>query len=123
VTEIDGTPLDRLSGSDLEVVRECLTAAVHGPFFPEWEFHTIFGLERDDVAEVLDRWPETANPEGQDLAVKDALNNLLGYPHGQEQAWREFISAQPSEVAAVLARWRGENAWDPSPRGHFDRME
>jgi len=123
VTDAAKSALDRLSSSDVEIVRQCLTATVAGPFFPDWEFQTLFGLARDEVAEVLDHWPDPANPEDQDLAVNNALNWLLGYPHGQEQAWREFISAEPSDVAAVLTRWRGDDAWDPSPRGHFDRLQ
>jgi hypothetical protein len=122
VTDTPKSALDRLSASDVEIVRQCLAATVAGPFFPDWEFHILFGLERDEVAELLDRWPDPANPEDQDLAVNNALSWLLGYPHGQEQAWSEFISAPPSEVAAVLTRWRGDDAWDASPRGSFDRL-
>lgn len=37
VTDAPATQLDRLSPEDLEVVRECLTAAVRGPFIPDWD--------------------------------------------------------------------------------------
>ena len=37
VTDAPATQLDRLSPEDLEVVRECLAAAVRGPFFSDWE--------------------------------------------------------------------------------------
>lgn len=122
VTDSTESALDRLSATDVEVVRQCLAAAVAGPFFPDWEFYALFGLEREDVAKVLERWPDPANPKDQDLAVNNALNHLLGYPHRKEQVWSEFIPVPRSEVAAVLTRWRGDDAWDPSPRGHFDRL-
>src|SRR6266436_2060323 len=32
--------LDHLSDTDKALVGEALRAVVHGPFFPEWEFHT-----------------------------------------------------------------------------------
>ena len=47
-----------LTESERNLVRQCLDAAVHGGFFPEWEFHTLFGIERAQVAAVLLRWPD-----------------------------------------------------------------
>ena len=63
----------------------------------------------------------SGDAERQDLAVNNALNNLLGYPHGKESSWSEFISADPTEVADVLARWRGDDP-DTAPRAYFDRL-
>lgn len=122
MNEAGTSPLDRLSDGDVEVVRQCLGAAVSGPFFPDWEFSTLFGLERDDVAEVLKRWPDAANPEAQDAAVTNTLNYLLGYPHRQERVWAEFIAVPKKEVAAVLGRWIGVDDLDRSGRGYFDRI-
>jgi hypothetical protein len=122
VTDADDTPLDRLSQSDVEVVRECLTAAVCGPFFPESEFSTLFGLDRNEVAFVLERWPDQEFPQAQDVAVTNTLNHLLFYPHRQWEVWRDFISVAPREVAPVLARWVGETALDVSPDGYLNRM-
>lgn len=45
-----------LTGIEGELVRRCLAASVDGPFFPDWEFETLFGLTRDEVREVLDAW-------------------------------------------------------------------
>src|SRR5712691_11317146 len=39
--------LANLDEKEREVVQECLRATVEGPFFPDWEFETIFGLKRD----------------------------------------------------------------------------
>jgi alginate production protein len=36
---------------------ECLCAAAEGPFFPDWEFQLLFGLERARVAEIVARCP------------------------------------------------------------------
>jgi len=40
------------------------------------------------------------------LSIKKSMNNLLGYPHGEEAAWREYISVEPDEVRTVLERVR-----------------
>jgi hypothetical protein len=114
--------LDRLSPRDTEIVRECLAAAVNGPFFPEWEFRLLIGLERYEVERVLGAWPDRSNSDDQDLAVNNVLNNLLGYPHHEDDAWAAYISSERSEVASILARWRGDDHFELQARGYFDRL-
>jgi hypothetical protein len=105
---------------DERIIGECLRAAVEGPFFPDWEFSLLFGLERHEVAAVLASWPRTDDPEVRDLAVNNALNNLLGYPHKKMSVWSDYISVSPAEVAAVFRRWRGEG---PGGGTYFERMK
>ena len=94
-------------------------ATVQGPFFPDWEFPTLFGLERDEVAEVLSRWPDVDDAREIDrVAINNSLNNLLGYPHKCERQWPEFIDAPPAKVADVFAKWRGD-----SPGSYFEALE
>lgn len=50
--------LVELSDAEREIVRECLRAAVDGSLFPDWEFQTLFGLERREVRRILSLWPE-----------------------------------------------------------------
>ena len=92
---------------DRKIIGECLQATVDGPFFPEWEFETLFGLSRTEVAEISSVWPnlDKTNPR-VDLAVNNALGNLAGYPHGQEDIWEKFISVPPSRLIEVLELWR-----------------
>ena len=96
-----------LTKAERRVVFECLRAAAEGPFFPDWEFHTLFGLERVRVAEIAAAWPP-ADSEERDvwLAINNAMNNLLGYPHGQEAAWRDHISVDSAEVERIFAKWK-----------------
>ena len=67
-------PLADLDDREREVVKECLRAAVESPFFPDWEFGTIFGLQRDDVRKVLLSWPEL---DEADETVVLAINNAM----------------------------------------------
>jgi hypothetical protein len=73
-------------------------------------------------AAVLAAWPTGDDTDTQDLAVTNVLNNLLGYPHQEGKAWRQHITATPAEVAAILARWRGQERVDPAVRGYFNRL-
>ena len=96
-----------LEQSEREIVRQCLNAAVNGPFFPEWEFHTLFGLERSEVKAVLRAWPKLVETKEEvQVAINNTLNNLLGYPHGCEKEWPHFISVSSNEVKRVFNKWR-----------------
>ena len=108
-------PLADLNADELKVVGECLRAAAHGPFFPDWEFHTLFGLSRQEVQSVADRFPDI--DEGHDgpgernddwLAINNSFANLMGYPHGaSESTWSRYISVKQFELESVFERWRG----------------
>jgi hypothetical protein len=97
-----------LSERESDVVRAVLRAAVEGPFFPEWEFEMIMGVDRDETRRVLVAWPDTADPQATDFAVSGAFNNLLGYPHRKWDAWSDYSDADKQEVAEVFRRWRSE---------------
>ena len=100
------------------IVAECLAAAVDGPFFPDWEFQTLFGLTRDEVGHVRSEWPDVTNPDDAFIAVNNSLNNLIGYPHGCDGEWSDWISVSHDKLLAVLATVRGD-----FPRGYFSAME
>ena len=97
--------LAHCSEADRKLIRECLVASVEGPFFPDWEFSLLFWLERAEVAAVLQAWPDVGERDPcVRLAVNNALNNLLGYPHGLELG--PYVSASEGELRCVLERWR-----------------
>jgi len=101
--------LQALNDDEKRAVFECLHAAVDGPFFPEWEFHTLFGLHRHEVARVVAALPDIDDSEESvSLAINNAMNNLLGYPHGKEAAWQHFISVPEDEVRRIFDKWRHE---------------
>jgi len=107
---------------DEEVIRQCLRAAADGPFFPDWEFSTLFGFERDEIRRIAERWPNSDDEVEQADAVNNAFNMLLGYPHGREDAWHDYISPVSADVARVYARWLGQHELDGSGKGTFDRL-
>jgi hypothetical protein len=109
---------DHLSEMDKVIIGQALRASVDGPFFPDWEFHTLFGLERSAVRAIADAWPElTAPAENVTLAVNNSLNNLLGYPHRKEGVWSEWLSVDPRQLNELFSRLRGS-----SNERYFDRL-
>ncbi|WP_342381544.1 hypothetical protein NVS55_18130 [Myxococcus stipitatus] len=91
---------------DEKLIEECLRAAVDGPFFPDWEFHALFGLYRREVAAVLESWPVPDRDNNTWLAIHNALNNLTGYPLSDCMAvWPNFISVSREELCDFFDRW------------------
>jgi len=45
---------------------------------------------------------QTVDDEDFSCAVVGSLNNLLGYPHGQESEWSTYISVEPDQVHLAL---------------------
>src|SRR4051794_25289381 len=96
-----------LTDEEQRAVFECLTAAASGPFFPDWEFQTLFGVSRSDVKAVADAWPNVnEETESVSLAINNSMNNLLGYPHGRVRDWSRYISVGPAEVGRIFRKWR-----------------
>jgi hypothetical protein len=95
------------STSDIQVFKESLVAAARGPFFPDREFHTLFGLYRAEVEAIANAFSSTISLTGDvALALSNSMNNLIGYPHGQEAAWSQWLSVTPAELQVILSRWQ-----------------
>jgi hypothetical protein len=120
-----GVSLANLDESEREVVRECLRATVEGPFFPDWEFSIIFGLERDEVRRVLLSWPTLDEADESVVrAINNSFNNLLGYPaKNKREVWPQFISVSHAELALIFDKWKDRPPRTSyKARDHFDDM-
>jgi hypothetical protein len=110
--------LGQLSVADKVLVGQALRAAADGPFFPEWEFHTLFGLMRSEIRAIADAWPNVDLTRADVvLAVNNSLNNLLGYPHGQDSAWSQWISGDRFKLGELFGRLRSS-----SNERYFERL-
>jgi len=106
--------VEQLSDIDKQIIGECLRAAAEGPFFkdveaedPDWEFHPLFGLDREEFVRIVAAYPNVdSRNESVALAINNSLGNLVGYPHGHDKDWSRFISVSVAEVASVFERWR-----------------
>jgi len=114
-----------LSDAERRIVQECLRATVEGSFFPDWEFHALFGLERGEVRRILSLWPRVDEAdESVVIAINNSFNNLLGYParNGDEE-WPKFISVAREEVARIFDKWKRKGSGaSPDSRSYFDDL-
>ena len=98
---------DVLSPADVETVRHALQASAEGGFFPDWEFSTLFGVDRDIVRKVYQAWPQrSVSPEEFGCAVTGSLNQLMGYPHGMEAELLYYVPDGRVALQRALDRLR-----------------
>jgi hypothetical protein len=64
-------------------------------------------MERKEVRAIADTWPEIlASFDDVMAAVGNAVNNLLGYPHGEDAAWSRWISIDRQQLNELFSRMR-----------------
>ena len=99
--------LAELTNQEREIVHRCLRVAADDPaFFPDWEFHTLFGVTRPEFVALVDQWPALdESSEDVRAAISNAMNNLLGYPHGQEKRWSSLFEFSTDDLLRVFAKW------------------
>ena len=97
-----------LDEGEMQLIGNCLRAAADGPFFEDWEFATLFGLERAEVKRIAEEWPKVdADDAIVSVAVQNSLNNLLGSPHGMDAELEAYVPGSPAAIEHVLVKWRG----------------
>lgn len=104
-------PLAQLTDEERAIVLECLECVASGKIIPDWEFSIVMGIQRGELLDVVDRWPDVDDSDDTvSLAINNSLNNLLGYPHAYHSRWDDVLSVPKSEVARVFRKWRGKPA-------------
>jgi hypothetical protein len=93
-----------------KIIKECLNATLNAPFFPEWEFVTLFGFTREEVKAVLDQWPDADRTNTHiKFIINSSFNNLTGYPIANAEKWPEFISVPREKLLKIYTNWRKKN--------------
>lgn len=102
-------PLIDLTEKEKAVIFDCLRCVASGKvILHDAEFHALFGMEVPEFLAVVDKWPNVDDSEESVfLAINNAMNNLLGYPHGQDL--NDHIRASKPDILRVFQKWRGES--------------
>ena len=103
----DVSSLNDLTAEEREVLRRSLVAAAEGPYFPDWEFQTLFGVTRAEVSDVVRAWQ--CLDESHDVfrrAINNALVHLIHYPHGQTLQLERELGVTTAQLEKVFAKWR-----------------
>ena len=94
--------IHELSNSEKNTVKLALQATSEGPFFEEWEFQTLMGVDRSTLQDILNDWPEQKVENNEFIcAIMNSLANLIGYPHGQEAELAKIIPGGIDELERI----------------------
>ena len=112
-------PLGDLSPDELKILHRCLRATADDKeLFPDWEFHSLFGLDRAEFVTVLDTWPRLDESKLiTRVAIQNSLNNLLGYPHQYHDDWDGYFGFGKAALVDVFEKWLGR-----LPTSYLDGM-
>ena len=101
--------LSILNHTEREIIRRTVVAAVYGSFFDEGEFHTLFGVTREQATQVLEMWP-TVNDQAEVvfLTINNAFANLRHYPHGKQHLIEEMTEVSSKILNELFFRWRSD---------------
>src|SRR5690348_2606269 len=84
------------STADTQAFKEALVAAARGPFFPDWEFQTLFGLKRYEVARIAEAFSSATPLTGNvSLAVNNAVQTFSGTRMGTMRLGRNGCLLRP----------------------------
>ena len=109
--------MDNLSAADLDIIKKCLFEAVHGTYFPDWEFRTLMGIDRNQVRDILASWPENCSNEEVRIDVKSVIGSLLFYPHRQRDHLVEQLAISEKALVELLTRLK-----TPGYRDWFEQV-
>lgn len=108
--------LKDLDAAEMDLVLRCLKCMASGGLIEDWEFETVMGVNREDLAAVAKAWPKVdESAQSVALAINNTFVNILWYPH--RQALEDLVSASEEEVQRVFAKWKGG-----LPDGYFQGM-
>jgi hypothetical protein len=106
-----------LDNREREIIRCALIAIVEGPFFPDWEFQTLFGVDRSEMRDALAKFPALSTLNSiPSFSVNNALFFLTTYPIKDEKPLSDY-GVDLKEVAALLKKFH------PSAKEFLDYLE
>jgi hypothetical protein len=90
-----------LSVAESALLDACFRETTEGPYFPDWEFPTLFGATRDKVRASRRHWA-TGKMDGQDHHVaSQVLTNLISYPHGLAKQLGDTVGGSVDELSKL----------------------
>jgi hypothetical protein len=97
--------VESLTAEEKLLIGRCLYEAANGEYFPDWEFQTLIGVDRQEVRKAASSWltNEVIPDEVMDT-TRVVLNNLLGYPHGREADLERATGVNAEKVAVVFGK-------------------
>ena len=101
-----------LSDTDQQVIFQCLKAILEGPFIDGLEFQTRLGINRDELSQVVQAWPnvDDSNQDSVEaLAINNCMNELCHGLNISDCQWSQWLGVDRRDVCEVYSRWASLN--------------
>ena len=97
--------IESLTKEEKLLIGRCLYEAANGEYFPDWEFQTLIGVDRQEVRKAASCWltDEDISDAAMDTTVA-VLNNLLGYPHGRKADLERATGVSEEKVTVAFTK-------------------
>ncbi|HUJ45836.1 MAG TPA: hypothetical protein VLV55_01790 [Rhizomicrobium sp.] len=83
-----------------------MTASANGPFFPDWEFQTLFGITREQMRSAIADFPNLSASNNVHMwATNYSMLMLTTYPIKEKDKLKAY-QLDLHEVARVLVKTR-----------------
>ncbi len=111
-------PLKNLTKEEKQIVFECLQAVAYTQFIDDATFHTLMGIHRETLVQVIKNWGNLDESSVDvDLAINNSMNSLNCLAPDEHEVWSKYISVTRDEVERVFYKWLGEpvpppETWD-----------
>lgn len=112
--------LKHLTEDETKIVKACMDCVAGGEvILHDFEFQTVMGVDVDEFLAIVEAWPNIdESDDNTRMAISNAINNLLGYPHGMQKRWHEVMPISLDEISRVFRKWKGRNV-----NSYFEGME
>jgi hypothetical protein len=112
-----------MSPADHTLIVRAMNLAADSELFSDSEFQTLFGVERDSVRKVAANWPNVdMKADVVRCSVLNSLNNLRGYPHGEDSRIEQQLGVELTALGGLYARAAALMEDRQGDSGYFARM-
>ena len=98
----------KLKARELDAILCTMKAVAFGSFFDDSEFHILFGVTREELKEVISKWPDVndLNPEVVELSINNSFANLLGYLNINKSELDKYINIDRQSMRDLYIKWK-----------------
>ena len=102
--------METLTPAELDSIRRCVEAILHGPFIDDPEFQTRLGVDRDAFRRLIANWPPDLLAQSNSevhLVLNNALNEICHGVRISDPEWARWFGAGllRTDILAVYRKW------------------
>jgi hypothetical protein len=100
--------IKNLSDDDQKIILQCMKCVYGGSYIDDLEFHTRLGINRIELKQLIDEWPEiddSHNGSSAQLAVNNCLNEVCNGIRFNNEDWSIWFKANREEIYDVYKCW------------------